>query len=158
MVEDDENDVYFIQRAFKRAEISNPLHYVRDGEEAINYLSGEPPYDDREKHPLPHLMLLDLKMPRKNGFDVLEWVREQPGLKRLPIVVLTSSREDSDVKRAYDLGANTYLAKPLQLEDLVQMVKALNLYWLNMAERPSIKTRTLPRGGIPLPRTPNKSP
>src|SRR5579883_2562317 len=94
LAEDDENDVFFLERAFKQAQVLNPIHRVRDGEDAIDYLRGEGPYCDREKHPLPQLMLLDLKMPRKNGFEVIMWVREQPCLKRLPIVVLTSSKED----------------------------------------------------------------
>ena len=124
VADDDENDVFFIERALKEAQVANPLRRVRDGEEAIAYLKGEGGYGDREKFPLPHLMLLDLKMPRKNGFEVLEWVRGQPGLKRLPVIILTSSKEDPDIKRAYDLGANTYLVKPAKPEGLVDMAKA----------------------------------
>jgi CheY-like chemotaxis protein len=138
LVEDDENDVFFLERAFKQAQIANPLHRVRDGEEAIAYLRGEELYHDRNTHPLPSLMLLDLKMPRKNGFEVMAWVREQPGLKRLPIVVMTSSKEDPDINRAYDLGVNTYLVKPVNFEGLVEMMRALHLYWLMLAEKPSI--------------------
>ena len=118
LADDDENDTYFIERALKEAQVANPLRRVRDGEEAIAYLKGEGGYGDREKFPLPHLMLLDLKMPRKNGFEVLEWVRGQPGLKRLPVIILTSSKEDSDINHAYDLGANTYLVKPSKPEGL----------------------------------------
>jgi CheY-like chemotaxis protein len=140
LVEDDNNDVFFLERAFKQAQIVNPLHRVRDGEEAIAYLSGEEGFEDRSKHPLPHLMLLDLKMPRKNGFEVIEWVREQPGLRRLPIVVMTSSKEDPDVNRAYELGANTYLVKPVKFEGLVEMVRTLHLFWLILAEKPSIQS------------------
>src|SRR6202008_1969122 len=137
MAEDDENDVFFIERAFKQAQIANPLNRVRDGEEAIAYLKGEGAYADRDKFPLPHLVLLDLKMPRKNGFEVIAWVRQQPGLRRLPLVVLTSSKEGPDVNRAYELGANTYLVKPVKFEGLVEMMKTLNLYWLILAEKPS---------------------
>jgi CheY-like chemotaxis protein len=136
MAEDDENDVFFIERAFKQAQIANPLNRVRDGEEAIAYLKGESAYADRDKFPLPHLVLLDLKMPRKNGFEVIEWVRQQPGLRRLPLVVLTSSKEGPDVNRAYELGANTYLVKPVKFEGLVEMMKTLNLYWLILSEKP----------------------
>jgi CheY-like chemotaxis protein len=82
---------------------------------------------------------LDLKMPRKNGFEVIAWVREQPGLKRLPIIVLTSSREDPDINRAYELGANTYLVKPVQFDGLVEMMRTLHLYWLMLAEKPSFE-------------------
>jgi CheY-like chemotaxis protein len=137
VAEDDENDVFFLERAFKQAQVVNPIHRVRDGEDAVCYLRGEGPYADREKYPLPQLLLLDLKMPRKNGFEVISWVREQPFLKRLPIVVLTSSKEDPDINRAYELGANTYLVKPVKFEGLVDMMRALNLYWLLLAEKPN---------------------
>jgi CheY-like chemotaxis protein len=138
VAEDDENDVFFLERAFRQAQVINPIFRVRDGEDAISYLRGDDGYVDREKHPLPQLMLLDLKMPRKNGFEVIAWVREQPGLKRLPIVVLTSSKEDPDINRAYELGANTYLVKPVKFEGLVDMMRALNLYWLLLAEKPTL--------------------
>jgi CheY-like chemotaxis protein len=138
MAEDDDNDVFFMERAFKQSQIVNPVHRVKDGEDAISYLRGDGPYDNREKYPLPQLLLLDLKMPRKNGFEVIAWVREQPGLKRLPIVVLTSSKEDPDINRAYELGANTYLVKPVKFEGLVEMMRALNLYWLLLAEKPNL--------------------
>ncbi|HEX4645187.1 MAG TPA: response regulator [Verrucomicrobiae bacterium] len=137
LVEDQENDVFFVERAFKQAQIGNPLFRVRDGEEAISYLTGEGEYADRTKWPLPDLVLLDLKMPRKDGFEVITWVREQRGpIRRLPIVVLTSSKEDPDVNRAYELGANTYLMKPVKFDGLVEMMKVLNLYWLILAEKP----------------------
>jgi len=136
LAEDDENDVFFVERAFKQAQIANPLHHVKDGEEAIAYLRGDGPYADREKFPLPCLLLMDLKMPRKNGFDVIAWLRGQPGLKRLPVVIFTSSQEDPDVNRAYELGANTYLVKPVKFEGLVEMMRTLNLYWLMLAEKP----------------------
>jgi CheY-like chemotaxis protein len=139
VADDDENDAFFIERALKDAQVANPLRRVRDGEEAIAYLKGEDGYSDREKFPLPHLMLLDLKMPRKNGFEVLEWVRLQPGLKRLPVIILTSSREDADINRAYDLGANTYLVKPAKPESLLDMARAIKLHWLTLAEKPQLR-------------------
>ena len=105
---------------------------------AVAYLSGKPPYADRNRYTLPALMLLDLKLPRKSGLEVLQWVRQQDGLKRLPVVVLTSSRETADVNRAYDLGANSYLVKPVAFESLLEMVKALNLYWMTLSERPEV--------------------
>ncbi len=138
MAEDDENDVFFVERAFKQAQIANPLRRVQDGEEAVAYLRGDGQYADRDKFPLPYLLLLDLKMPRKNGFEVIAWLKQQPVLKRLPVVVLTSSKEDPDVNRAYELGANTYLVKPVKFEGLVEMMKTLNLYWLILAEKPTI--------------------
>jgi CheY-like chemotaxis protein len=139
LVEDDPNDVFLIQRAFRRANIVNPVQVVQDGEAAVLYLSSQEPYADRDRYPLPILMLLDLKLPRRSGLEVLEWLRQQPRLKRLPVVVLTSSRENIDVDRAYDLGANSYLVKPVAFDGLLNMVKTLNQYWLLMNEYPKIQ-------------------
>ncbi len=139
LVEDDPNDVALIQRAFKKARVLNPLHVVNDGDEAVAYLSGEGEYPDRAKFPLPALMLLDLKLPRRSGHEVLAWVRQQPGLKRLPVVVLTSSSDAPDVRRAYDLGANSYLVKPVSFEGLMEMVKTLGLYWLVFNHAPDLE-------------------
>lgn len=138
LVEDDPNDVLLIQRAFRKANLVNPLHVAGDGEEAIAYLSGQGAYADRERHPLPILILLDLKLPRKSGHEVLAWLRQQPELKRLPAVVLTSSREAADVNRVYDLGANSYLVKPVAFDDLLKMVQTLNMYWLILNEKPAV--------------------
>jgi len=138
LADDDENDVFFLQRAFTQAQVSPPLHRVHDGEEAIDYLRGEGDFYDRAKYPLPQLMLLDLKMPRKNGFEVLAWVRSQAGLKRLPVIVLSSSNEYPDINRAYDLGANTYLVKPVKFESFLKMMEALKTYWLMLAEKPNL--------------------
>lgn len=139
LVEDDPNDVLLIQRALNKARIANPVVVVRDGEEAVRYLGGLDPYGDREAHPLPMLVLLDLKLPRRTGFEVLEWVRAQPGLKRLPIVIMTSSRETPDINRAYDLGASSYLVKPGEFQDLMRLVDSLHLYWMVLNEHPSLE-------------------
>ena len=141
LVEDSPDDALLIQRAFRKANLANPVELVRDGEDAVAYLSGAAPYEDRERFPLPVFMLLDLKLPRRSGLEVLAWVREQPALRRLPVVVLTSSRESVDVNRAYDLGVNSYLTKPVGFEALIEMVKNVNLYWLVLNENPE-----LPRG------------
>ena len=138
LVEDDENDVMFVQRAFKHAGILNPLHIARHGDEAIEYLDGKGTYGDRERYPLPVFVLLDLKMPRRSGLEVLEWVKDRAGLKRIPIVVLTSSKNDSDVNKAYELGVNSYLVKPVSFEGLIELVKSLQLYWLVLNERPAV--------------------
>src|SRR5207247_5068700 len=129
---DDPGDVFLLQRAFTIAEIPTTLHFVRDGQEAIDYLDGKKRYADRQAFPLPDLMLLDLKMPKMNGFDVLNWVRQQPGLKRLLITVLTSSDQPQDINRAYDLGANSYLLKPHSSEHLCELVKQVERYWLEL--------------------------
>ena len=138
LAEDDPNDVLLIQRAFQRNQVANPVQVVRDGEEALAYLSGQAPFADRERHPLPVLMLMDLKMPRKSGLEVLEWVRQQPGLKRLPIIVLTSSNQSPDINRAYELGANSYLVKPAGFDSLLDLVKNLDMYWLILNEKPEM--------------------
>lgn len=140
LVEDDPNDVLLTQRAFRRANIVNPLQVVQDGEVAVLYLEGQGPYADRERYPLPTLMLLDLKLPRLSGLEVLEWLQQQPELKRLPVVVLTSSRENADVNRAYDLGANSYLVKPVAFNNLLEMVRSLNEYWLILNEKPIVQS------------------
>lgn len=128
IAEDDENDVFLIKRAFSQAQFDNPLQVVQNGEEAIAYLKGDPPFQDREKYPTPALLLLDLKMPRKDGFDVLTWVREHPEFNSLSIVVLTSSQESRDVNRAYALGASSYLVKPANFISLVDMMNRLKEY------------------------------
>ena len=139
LAEDDPNDVLSVQRAFQRNYVANPVQVVRDGEEALAYLSGQAPFADRERHPLPVLMLMDLKMPRKSGLEVLAWVRQQPGLKRLPIIVLTSSNQSPDINRAYELGANSYLVKPAGFDSLLDLVKNLDMYWLILNEKPELQ-------------------
>ena len=138
LAEDDANDVLLIQRAFQRNLVANPVQVVRDGDEAVAYLTGQAPFADRERHPLPVLMLMDLKMPRKSGLEVLAWVRQQPGLKRLPIIVLTSSNQSPDINRAYELGANSYLVKPAGFDSLLDLVKNLDMYWLILNEGPEL--------------------
>lgn len=112
LVDDSANDIFLMRMAFKKAEFNHPLQEVRNGEQAIAYLEGEGIYSDREKHPLPSVMLLDLNMPMKNGFEVLARVRAQPAFKRISIIILTASRRPEDVERAFDLGASSYLVKP----------------------------------------------
>jgi CheY-like chemotaxis protein len=137
LVEDDSNDVLLIQRAFRKASLSNPLQIVEDGEAAILYLKGEESFADRDRFPLPRLILLDLKLPRKSGFEVLVWLRQQPKFYGLPVVVLTSSKENNDIQQAYLLGANSYLVKPVGFDSLLDMIKTLNLYWLMFNQTPT---------------------
>lgn len=139
LVEDSPDDALLIQRAFRKANLANPVQLVRDGEEAVAYLSGAAPYEDRDRHPLPVFMLLDLKLPRRSGLEVLAWLRQESSLKRLPVVVLTSSRESVDVNRAYDLGVNSYLTKPVGFEALLEMVTNVNLYWLVLNQHPELR-------------------
>src|SRR6266850_4379035 len=111
LAEDREDDIVLVRRAFAKAYVLNPLQIVRDGEELVAYLKGEGKYANRAEYPLPDLLLLDLKMPRMDGFQVLEWIRQQPGLSNLRVVVLTSSENMRDVNRAYQLGANSFMVK-----------------------------------------------
>lgn len=139
VVEDNPDDVLLLQRAFRKANLMNPVHVVSDGQAALDYLGGAPPYGDRAKYPMPALVLLDLKLPKRTGHEVLEWIRAQPGLRRVPVAVLTTSRESPDVNRAYDLGANSYLTKPVDFDSLLELVKTLQLYWMILNERPDIR-------------------
>jgi CheY-like chemotaxis protein len=125
--------------AFKKAGIANPLQVARDGEEAVVYLSGEGEFADRERFPLPVVVLLDLKMPRRSGFSVLKWMREREELKYLPVVVLTASDQAADIRMAYELGANSYLLKPVNFDALYEMVKTLKLYWVVLNQKPQIR-------------------
>jgi CheY-like chemotaxis protein len=130
LVEDDDNDAYLIGLAFKKAAIPNPLQRVQDGEEAINYLAGTGCYADRAIYPFPILTLLDLKLPRKSGFEVLSWIESQRHLSSTVVVVRSSSWIARDVDRAYQLGASAYLVKPLQMEELIESVRAIETFWL----------------------------
>ncbi|MGF1493420.1 MAG: response regulator [Microcoleaceae cyanobacterium] len=139
LVEDDSNDILLIQRAFRQININNPIHIVKDGDTAIDYLSGAGDYADRDRYPLPALILLDLKLPRRSGIEILEWLKQQKhSLRRIPVVVLTSSRENLDIDLSYDLGVNSYLVKPVKYDVLAQMVSALDAYWLRLNEYPSV--------------------
>lgn len=138
LVEDNPKDVFLIRRAFRKAAIVTPLQVVGDGDAAVLYLSGQEPYTERHTYPLPVLVLLDLKLPRRGGTEVLRWIREQPELKRLPVVVLTSSQENADLNQAYDLGANAYMVKPTTFDDLTNIIETLNLHWIVYNEKPQL--------------------
>jgi CheY-like chemotaxis protein len=132
-VEDDDNDRVLMEMACSTAGVPFALQVAHDGAEAISYLSGDGHYADRARFPFPELVLLDLKLPRKSGFEVLEWVRDQSELKEMPIVVLSSSNRDTDVKQAFDHGAIYYFVKPLSLQRLVEMVKEIRVKWIEEA-------------------------
>ncbi len=137
LVDDSENDLFLMRIAFKKSEFNSPLPEVHNGEEAIAYLKGEGAYNDRNQYPLPAVMLLDLNMPRKNGFDVLKWVRAEPMLKRISIIILSASLRTEDVERAFDLGANAFLVKPATLEQLITMIRRLR-DWLEINHFPPL--------------------
>lgn len=126
VVEDNEDDVFILQRALREASVKNPLHIVTDGEEAINYLSGVGRFSDRTRHPMPFLILLDLKLPFKSGLEILEWIQQQSFRDDLHVVVLTSSAEERDVVKAYQLGAGAYFTKPLSSACLRRLITRLD--------------------------------
>jgi len=136
LAEDNEDDIILTQIAFKKARLANPLEIVRDGVDALAYLKGEREYADRKRYPFPMLLLLDLRMPKVTGFEVLTWLRDNPRLKHLPVAVMTSSADEPDVERAYELGADSYLIKPPNAETLLALVQRLKAYWLILKDRP----------------------
>jgi CheY-like chemotaxis protein len=137
-VEDDSNDTLLFQHACRKAGLSVALRSVDDGDVAMAYLNGSEKYFDRDQFPLPDLVLLDLKLPRINGFELLGWIRQEPRFRRLPVVILTSSNQDSDVRRAYDIGANSYLVKPVGFDALVDLAKSFHSYWLTLNLQPQV--------------------
>jgi len=138
LVEDDANDVFMVEHEFNQFPHLN-LRHVSDGQEAVDYLVGTGEFADRSKYPIPNVILLDLKMPRLNGFDFLEWFHsESPGeLRLIPVVVMSSSALPEDVKRAYKLGANSYMTKPVNWEEFRVRIKALGIYWSKHIETPN---------------------
>ncbi len=138
LVEDDALQVQLIRQVLTASRVTNRVLSVGSGEEALDYLSGKGNYSDRVQYPLPSLVLLDLKLPKISGFEVLSWIRKNPVMNRLPVVVLTGSAEDGDIERAYNLGANSYLVKPFEMEDLRALVKSINAYWVILAQKPQI--------------------
>lgn len=133
VAEDEPTDALILRIAFEQAGIPRSLVVVRDGEEAVNYLCGNPPYADRSVHPLPALILLDLKMPRMTGFDVLAWLASRPDFKHLPAIVFSSSSEEQDVSRARQMGACDYFIKPHSIADYVKIVQTIHTRWLSTA-------------------------
>ena len=140
LVEDDENDAMLLRMAFERNSIANPVQWVKDGLEAVAYLNGDGVYADRAKYPFPEVLLLDLKMPRMTGLELLAWISEHPEYKVIPTIIMTSSRQELDIESAYKLGANTYMTKPIAFDQLAQMVKLTHEYWA-MSAKPKPKQR-----------------
>ena len=136
MIEDDDNDAVLIQRAFQLSDSPADIQFASDGEAALNYLNHTAPFEDRQKYPTPELILLDLKLRRKSGFEVLARIRDEHQLRRIPIVILTSSDVPTDIERAYELGANSYIVKPVGFTSLVKVVEGLSYYWFEMSVIP----------------------
>ena len=138
--EDAENDVLLMKKAIAKAGLDIELKTVSDGEELIRYINGEGPFSDRRKYPLPTLLVLDLNLPKKNGFEILKWLRRQPHLKRMIVIVLTASRRQEDVDQSHELGANAVLVKPSTIDDLVDMVRQLS-DWVELTKMPNIDVK-----------------
>ena len=130
--DDYENDALLVRIVFERAGFAAPLQFAHDGEEVIAYLRGEGAFADRALFPLPTVLLLDLNLPQKSGFEVLAWIRQQPGLKRLHVFILSASNRKEDIQRAYELGANSYLIKSGNMDELMVLAKCL-LAWLRLS-------------------------
>ena len=130
LAEDNDDDVFFMKRAAKAASIFHSIQVASNGQVAIDYLAGNHAFADREEHPLPFLVFLDLKMPQKSGLDVLQWIRGQPHLQTMLVLILTTSREESDVQRAYRLGVNAFLVKPPDAVQLTELMKLVRAFWI----------------------------
>lgn len=129
LADDDEDDIAIALRAFKKSKLANEVHVVRDGEETLDYLYRRGPYQDAEKYPQPQLLILDINMPKLNGLEVLEHLTADPKLKRLRVIMLTSSKNEEDVVGSYNNGACAYLPKPVGFEDFIEVVERLNYFW-----------------------------
>jgi CheY-like chemotaxis protein len=138
MADDDPDDCLLVSKAFKTSKLCNDLRFVRDGEELMDYLYHRGKYKKTEQAPRPGLILLDLNMPRKDGRESLKEIKEDADLREIPVVVLTTSKEEEDVLRSYDLGANSYITKPVTFEGLVDVVKSLGKYWFEIVELPIV--------------------
>lgn len=139
LVEDLADDVLLVRSAFAEAKLDIALYVVGDGEEALDYLLGMGKFSDRDEYPLPSLVLLDLKLPRLDGIEVLRWIRLQPNLKALRVIVLTSSEDIFDVNRAYEAGANSFLVKPLEFRNFPAMMRTLAKFWLGDSKTPMVE-------------------
>ena len=133
LVEDNPVDILTISKAWKIAGIKNKLHVVKNGEEALQFLFRK---EKHENVPMVCLILLDLNMPKMNGFEILKTIRENDGLKNIPIIILTSSSRDKDIKRAYQLGCNSYIMKPSKYKSFVEIISMIKLYWLTINKIP----------------------
>ncbi|EEF58607.1 response regulator [Pedosphaera parvula] len=135
LVEDSEDDVFFFQRALNRKGAKYPVQVAMDGDEAVNYLSGKGAFSDRTRHPLPDLIFLDIQMPRMNGHEVLRWIREQPELRTIPVVILSTSSQPIDIQRANAAGGNAYLLKTSNSEKFGTILDHTLYFWLEANQR-----------------------
>lgn len=137
MADDDPDDRMLTKEAFEEARLVNQLHFVEDGEELLDYLNRSGRFKTLARTPLPNLILLDLNMPRKDGREALQEIKADPLLRRIPIVVLTTSKAEEDILRTYDLGVSSFIVKPVTFKSLVELMKTLSRYWFEIVELPS---------------------
>jgi len=141
LVEDESSDAELLIRAFKKAGVQNPIRHLDNGDAALFYLQGIDTYVDRDKNPLPALILLDLKLPGMSGLELLRWLRQQKNLRRIPVLILTSENDARLMDAAYDAGANSYLLKSVSPDEIERVVNLITNYWLNLNESPLIVAR-----------------
>lgn len=137
MADDDPDDRLMTQEAFAECRLRNPLKFVTDGEDLLDYLNRRAPYDDDQAYPMPGLVLLDLNMPRKDGREVLREIKADPRLQSIPVVILTTSKAEEDVVRSYRDGVNSFISKPVTFAALIDVVQTLGKYWLQVVDLPS---------------------
>lgn len=141
VAEDDEDDRLLMQDALEENRLANDLHFVEDGVELLDYLNRRGEYTDPQSSPRPSLILLDLNMPRKDGREALKEIKADPNLRKIPIVVLTTSKAEEDILRTYDLGVSSFIAKPVVFDSMVQIMKMLGTYWFEIVELPDRSSR-----------------
>ncbi|MBN1523276.1 MAG: response regulator [Spirochaetales bacterium] len=139
VADDDADDRLLIKEAFEEARLLNPIHFVEDGEELFDYLKRRKKYTDMRDKPMPGLLLLDLNMPKKNGFEALKEIKSDESLRQLPIVVFTTSKIEEDIYRSYNLGVNSFITKPVTFQSLVSVMETLAHYWFEIVELPGVK-------------------
>lgn len=137
LVEDNEDHAELVIRGLRDQQVANTIHHVPDGEKALDYLFNRGPYSDRTEHPRPNLVLLDLRLPRVDGIDVLKTIKSTPEFLRIPVVILTSSEAESDIAQSYDYHANSYLVKPLDFKSFTRLLKNLGSYWMSWNAKPA---------------------
>lgn len=137
MADDDPDDRMLTKEAMSESRVLNDLRFVEDGEELMEYLTRQGKYSDPEASPRPSVILLDLNMPKKDGREALKEIKADPNLRRIPIVIMTTSQSEEDILRSYDLGASSYITKPVTFDGLIDLMKALGQYWVEFVELPN---------------------
>lgn len=139
IADDDLDDCQMIKEALDESHLLNEVHFVKDGEELMDYLLLKGNFDSRKKFPLPGIIILDLNMPKKDGREAIKEIKSQPGLRQIPVIVLTTSKAEEDIYRTYNLGVSSFITKPVAFESLVQIMKSLGRYWFEIVELPDSK-------------------